>query len=261
MIKIGLIGGGNMGEAIIAGIHKKYTVSLCEIDVKKASVLKRKYHLSLCDLQSIAQQCDTIILAVKPQGMKEVVEELVPFLRKKVLIVSIAAGITIKFFEKLLPSGARIVRAMPNMPSQIGKGITAVCAGGKATKKDLNSVTAIFNHVGETIVVDEKMMDAVTAVSGSGPAYIFFVIECLMKAARTLGFKEEMARKLVYQTVSGSVEQLLMMKQDPAVLRQKVTSKGGTTQAAMDVFLKTGTEKIFKDALTAAKKRSRELSK
>ncbi|MEW5895181.1 MAG: pyrroline-5-carboxylate reductase [Candidatus Omnitrophota bacterium] len=261
MIKIGIIGGGNMGEAIIAGIHKAYTISLCEIDQKRAVALKRKYRVFLCDCRSIAKQCDTIILAVKPQVMTEALEEIIAGLRKDVLIVSIAAGITTSFLEKLLPAGTRVVRTMPNMPAQVGKGITALCAGRKAIKKDLKNVAAIFNYLGETIIVDEKMMDAVTAVSGSGPAYVFYFLECMVEAAQSLGFSKQQAIDLVRQTVSGSFHLLGASKESPLELRKKVTSKGGTTEAAMKVFETMKTRKIFKDAMMAARKRGRELAR
>lgn len=260
-MKIGIIGGGNMGSALIAGLHKKYQVCVCEQDQKRAADLKRKYGVCVCGLECLAQVCDVIVLAVKPQGMEAVVNELAGALKAKTLVISIAAGITTKFLEKRLPAKTRVVRTMPNMPAQIGEGMTALCKGKKATSRDMNVAQRILGCVGRTVVVDESLIDAVTAISGSGPAYIFFVVECMLKAARSLGVSQNMAKELVYQTVTGSVHQMRASAEEPAVLRERVTSKRGTTEAALKVFMKARTDTIFLNAMKAAKKRSRELAK
>jgi len=260
-MKIGFIGAGNMGTAIIAGIHRTYTVCICEKDKTRVAALKRKYKVSVGDFAYIAKSCDVIVLAVKPQGMEEVVKELAGVINQKVLVVSIAAGITTKFLEKHLPVKMRVVRTMPNMPAQIGEGITGVSKGKNATVKDVKKVCEIFDCVGKTIVVDEKMLDALTAVSGSGPAYVFYFIECLVDAAMSLGFSQQQAIEVVGQTVIGSVHQMAELGECPKELRKKVTSKGGTTEAAMNVFTQAKVDAIFKDALKAAKNRGRELSK
>ena len=155
-MKIGFIGGGNMGSAIIAGIHKDHKVCVCETDKKRAASLKRKYKVCICDIECIAKGCDVIVLAVKPQGMEAVIKELAKSVMKKTLVVSIAAGITTKFLEKHLPARTRVIRTMPNMPAQIGRGLTGICKGKNATKKDMKIVSKIFDCVGKTIVIKEK---------------------------------------------------------------------------------------------------------
>lgn len=154
-----------------------------------------------------------------------------------------------------------MVRAMPNMPAQIGKGITALSKGKFATAADLKKAERLLKAVGETVVVKETEMDAVTAVSGSGPAYVFLFAECMMKAARKLGLSQAAARDLVFHTLTGSTQQLNTVKIDPEILRARVTSKGGTTQAALEVFAKSKIDQIFQKALAAAKNRSRALAK
>ncbi len=259
--KIGIIGGGNMGGAIIGGIYRKYNVSVCEQDKKRAGQLKRKYKVTTGDLKAVVGKSQVIILAVKPQSFDTILKEINPLLTKDKLIISIAAGITCQYIEKRIVDGIHVVRTMPNLPSLVGEGVTGICAGKKATKKDLVFVQVLFSSVGVTTVLQEKDMDALTAASGSGPAYVFLFIETLTKAIGSLGFKKDAAKALALQTIKGSLNLLDDQKEDAAVLRARVTSKGGTTQAAMDVFKKKDMDKIFKAALNAAKKRAKELSK
>ena len=157
--------------------------------------------------------------------------------------------------------GARVVRVMPNLPAMTGQGMSGICRGRQATSKDVALVQSFFNAIGSSVIVSEKMMDAVTAVSGSGPAYVFLVVECWMNAARKLGFSDTEARVLVYQTLAGSVQMLLQSQDAPQTLRQRVTSKGGTTQAATDVFMKKNIPGMFEAALKAACVRAKALSK
>ena len=149
---------------------------------------------------------------------------------------------------------------MPNMPALIGEGITGVCAGRYTTSSDVKTAQTILSSVGQTVIVKESMIDAVTAVSGSGPAYVFLFVEQWMAAAKALGFKEAEAKQLVYKTLLGSAHLLEQSEFDSATLRAKVTSKGGTTQAAMDVFFNRKIDVMMKDALVAAKRRAKELA-
>jgi len=182
-------------------------------------------------------------------------------IRSKHLVISIAAGITSQYFEKRLGAKTRVVRAMPNMPAQIGEGVTALSKGKFATAADLKKAATLLKAVGKTVVVKEGEMDAVTAVSGSGPAYVFLFAECMIKAARSLGLKDSVARELVYETLLGSARQLKALDDDPARLRARVTSKGGTTQAALEVLTGAKIEQVFQRALKAAKDRSQALAK
>ena len=260
-IKIGIIGGGNMGGAIIGGICKKYNVSVCEQDQKRCQWLNRKYKVAAGNLKTIVGKSQVIILAVKPQNFDSILKELQSLVSQDQLIISSAAGITCRYIGKRLGAKIRVIRTMPNLPAQVGEGITAICAGKTAKNKDLILAQQLFSSVGATIVVEEKYMDAITAASGSGPAYVFLFIESLTKAVRSLGFDETLAKALVAQTIKGSLGLLDSQGGDAAAMRARVTSKGGTTQAAMDVFAKNNFEKTFKTALGAAKKRAKELSK
>jgi pyrroline-5-carboxylate reductase len=259
--KIGIIGGGNMGGAIIAGISKKYAVSVCEQDRKRSRWLKRKYKVTAGDFEAVVKNAQVIILAVKPQNFDSVLSALRPHITKDQLIISIAAGITCRYIERRLGAKTRVVRTMPNLPAQVGQGITGICPGQIAARHDLILACRIFNYIGKSIVVEEKWMDAITAVSGSGPAYVFLFIEYLSKAAEALGLEKKLSNELVRQTIKGSLDLFEHQKEEAGVLRERVTSKGGTTQAAMDVFKKHNVEKIFQAALKAAKKRAKELSK
>jgi pyrroline-5-carboxylate reductase len=257
---IGIIGGGNMGEALIKGLSPGHRVRVCETNPERVKYLKRKYReIVLGDLK-LVEPATVIVLAVKPQDMEAVLKQ-VPADENK-LFISIAAGLTTKFFEKHLGGKVSLVRAMPNMPALIGEGITGICKGQYATAADLRKAQEILNTIGKTVIFKESMMDAVTAVSGSGPAYVFLFVEQWIKAAVALGSSLPEAKQLVYKTLLGSAHLLEKSEFDAATLRAKVTSKGGTTQAAMDVFFKANAfGKLMKQALAAAKKRSKELAK
>lgn len=261
MQKLGIIGGGNMGMAIISRTFKKCKITVCEKDPARAGLLKKKFRAESAGLPQLVKSSDVIILAVKPQDMESVLAELKSLLTPKNLIISIAAGLSTKFFEKHLGKKVRVIRSMPNMPAQIGEGVTALCKGSGASPKDLQAAVKIFANIGETVIVDEKMIDGVTAVSGSGPAYVFLFIECFLKAAEKLGMKPDIAKKLVESTLLGSVNLYLQSKEQAGDLRVKVTSKGGTTQAALDIFLDNNFEKMFIDAVHAAQTRARQLAK
>ena len=261
MIRIGIVGCGNMGTAILSSLVGKYHLAVCEQDEKKAAALRRKFEVKNHGLASLVMISDILLLSVKPQNMDKVLEEMSAVVTKDKIIVSIAAGITTSFIENRLGNKCRVIRTMPNMPAQVGKGITAVCKGSHAQKTDVMLVNNIFNNVGETVVVKEELIDAVTAVSGSGPAYVFLFVELFIKSAQALGLDASLSKQLVQATLEGSASLLANEKKDAETLRKMVTSKGGTTEAALDVFMKNKIDKIFQKALTAAKKRSKELSR
>ncbi|MBI5024495.1 MAG: pyrroline-5-carboxylate reductase [Candidatus Omnitrophica bacterium] len=261
MSKIGIIGGGNMGSAILAGIGRKFTVRVCEQDARRAGLLKRRFGVKAADLATVAAGSRIIILAVKPQNFDEVLGRLRGRVRQDQLIISIAAGITCRYIEQRSGQRIRVVRAMPNLPAQVGEAVTGICPGKFATSADVKTARQIFNCIGKTVIVDERLMDAITAVSGSGPGYIFYFAECLEKAARSMGLSPTMARELVTQTLKGSARLLERSGEGADVLRGRVTSKGGTTQAALAVLQKHKMGKILQQALAAAKKRAKELSK
>lgn len=261
---IGIIGGGNMGEALVKGlVEKKLFVSksifICEADIKRAQILKDKYRVVIENLDTVIAKSSTVILAVKPQDMENILSQIKNYNK---LFISIAAGLTTKFFEAKLGGKARVVRAMPNMPALIGEGMTAICKGRYATLTDLNEAGRIVDAVGGAIKIQEQYMDAITAVSGSGPAYVFLFVEAWIDAAKVLGLDDLEARNLVYETLLGSANLLNKTGISAGELRARVTSKGGTTEAAMKVFFKGNAfGKLMKDALVAAKKRAKELAK
>jgi len=259
-MKIAFIGCGNMGEAVLAGVHQKHACYACEPRAERQAMLKKKYRVMFGMVADVVKVADVVILAVKPQDLPDVLAEIrtLPVLKK--LFISIAAGVTTVSIEKRL-GGARVVRVMPNLPAMAGEGMSGLCRGKKATPKDVAVAKRFFDAIGSAVIVPERIMVCVTAVSGSGPAYVFLFAECWMKAARKLGFSDKEARALVYQTLTGSVHLLKRSGDAAEVLRQKVTSKGGTTQAATDVFLKKNISGMFDAALKAARARAKQLSK
>jgi pyrroline-5-carboxylate reductase len=261
-MKIALIGAGNMGEAILAGTHRRHKFLVAEPRKERQTVLRRRrYRCVFGDLDVVAVNADVILLAVKPQDFPDLLAELARVPLKGKLIISIAAGITTRYIERSLKQPVRVVRVMPNLPALIGEGMTALAKGSRATTRDLALANGIFEAIGATLTVKESMLDAVTALSGSGPAYVFLFVESLRKAARKLGFREPDAKELVYQTLLGSVHLLQQSAESADELRVKVTSQGGTTQAATDVFMKRNIFRVYEEALKAAKARARELSK
>lgn len=259
--KIGIIGGGNMGAAIIAGIKKKYNVLVCEQDAHRRSALKKKFRIRVVDLNTLIKESKIVILAVKPQNFDELLNSLKGSVKQNQLVISIAAGITTQFIERGLSGKVKVVRTMPNLPAQIGLGVTGISKGKYAGKQDLAKAKRIFNLIGETVVVGEKSLDAVTAVSGSGPAYLFYFIECLENAAKQVGLKEKEAQTLILHTLKGSLTLFEESNEKAGVLRTRVTSKGGTTQAALKILNKQKFNKAVVDAIKAASKRSKQLSK
>ena len=260
MADIAIIGGGNMGEALIKGLHK-HKLFVCESNPGRVRYLKEKYKITVAEIADAVSASSIVILAVKPQDMGNIlVETRHCLVSTDKLFISIAAGITTSYIEKILSTKIKVIRTMPNMPAMIGEGITAVCAGKYAKAVDLKAACKIFDYLGKTVVVKENLMDAITAVSGSGPAYVFFFMECLIKSAEALGLKSDLSKELVMATFLGSVHLLEKQSIEPGILRAKVISKGGTTAAALDVFLKGKFNHLVYQALFAAKKRAKELS-
>ncbi|MFH1782687.1 MAG: pyrroline-5-carboxylate reductase [Candidatus Omnitrophota bacterium] len=266
---IGMIGAGNMGKAIAVRIGKGLLLS--DLDKKKLRKIKiRSIKLAKNNIE-LVKRSNIIILAVKPQNISSVLKEITPFTKNK-LIISIAAGIETKFIEKALTSrgglnlpysfcNVRVVRVMPNMPLMVGKGISAISKGKYAKKKDMEKAKKIFSKVGGVVVVKESLMHAVTALSGSGPAYYFLLTDLLEKAGISCGLKKDLARKLALATFVGAGAVASKSNISMQDFVKKVASKGGTTEAALEVFKKKGFEKIVKLALKSAYNKSRSLSK
>jgi pyrroline-5-carboxylate reductase len=263
--KIGFIGVGNMGCALVNGLLRTKKVAgrnliLSDVAGEKLASFARLGAVVTLENKTVARDADILILAVKPQQMTSVFAEIVKELNKKTLIISIAAGVTTATIEKGLGRVA-VVRSMPNMPALIGSGITAVAKGSRATDADIRTAREIFGAAGEVIIVEEKMMDAVTALSGSGPAYLCYFYECMIDAGLNLGFTMEKARELSHATILGTVRFLDQMKEVPEHLRRKVTSPGGTTEAAVTFLQENGFMNTFVSAVMKAKERAEELSR
>ena len=265
--KVGIIGCGNMGEALFSGLskvmEKSVSIMVSELDAARRSAIQDKHKIIVeIDNNYLVKYSDVIILAVKPQDLENVLrQEVCCGVSEKKLLISIAAGVTTKYIESVVGASVPVIRAMPNMPAVIGEAVTAISAGSRAAKKDMDLAREIFSTIGDVVEVDEKLMDAVTAISGSGPAYFFYLIEALAGAAVKLGLDEKTAEELAIKTAIGSSELLDKLNEHPGLLRKKVTSKGGTTEAALKVFDDKGLKKIIEDAAEAACKRSKELSK
>lgn len=213
------------------------------------------------DNRAAAVHGDVVVLSTKPQDFPKLLPEIAPSLRIDSVVLSIAAGVPISSIEARLKSGSRVVRAMPNTPALVATSATALAKGSHATQQDLDVAKAIFNSVGVAISVDESLLDAVTGLSGSGPAYVFAFIEALRDAGNEMGLAKEEAQKLVIQTVLGSVKLLIETGRDPASLREMVTSPGGTTFAGLKALAAGGFNQIILNAVKSATGRSKELGK
>ena len=265
--KIGIIGCGNMGEALLGrlleAVEKKTSIMVSEFDADRRDYIQSKYKVIVeTDNSEVIKFADVIILAVKPKDFEKLIKNEISIgaLKNKFLI-SIAAGVKTKYIETIVGKDVPVIRAMPNMAAIIGESISSISPGSSATSDNMKLAKEIFMTVGDVVEVDEEFIDSVTAISGSGPAYFFYMIEALIDAGRAAGLKKDVVRKLVLKTASGSAKLLEILKEDPAAMRAKVTSKGGTTQAAIKVFESGKFKDIIGDAVKAAIARSKELSK
>jgi pyrroline-5-carboxylate reductase len=265
--KIGIIGCGNMGEALLSRLskvmEKSVSIMVSELDAaRRAAILEKHKIIVEIDNNYLVKYSDVIILAVKPQDLENVLrQEVCCGISEKKLLMSVAAGITTKYIESVVGDNVPVIRAMPNMPAVVGEAVTAICPGSAAVKRDVELARQIFSTIGDVVEVEESQMDAVTAVSGSGPAYFFYLIEALAEAAVKLGLDEKTAEELAVRTAIGSSKLLDELKEHPAILRRKVTSKGGTTEAALKVFDDKKLKNIIEEATAAACARAKELSK
>jgi pyrroline-5-carboxylate reductase len=269
--KIGIIGCGNMGSAIAGRLNARYAVYVFDQDPAK---IRNLAGFNVCqNARDLIATVDTIILAVKPQDFDGALNEIKPLAKNK-LVISIAAGITTGYIERFLES-ARVIRTMPNMPAKIGKGMTVLCKGASATDEDLGFARQLFEYLGKTLIIDEEMLAAATAISGSGPGYFFDLVHSkdlgeikgfakkifvptFIKAAQSVGFTPEQAKLLAETTAAGSIDLLEETQAAPSELRNQVTSKGGTTEAGLEVLHSGGS---LEDAVKAARERAIQLSR
>jgi pyrroline-5-carboxylate reductase len=265
IMKIAFIGGGNMGEAMLAavledGMVKPEAVWVSDVSSTRRKSLVQKYGVAaVASNQEAVSGKDIVVLAVKPQNQAEVMAGLSGKLKSGQVVLSIIAGAGIETLSKGLKHGA-IARAMPNTPAQIGEGMSVWTATPEVTEEQKGLVGAILGAMGAEIYVDEeKYLDMATAVSGSGPAYFFLMVESLIEAAVAIGLPRDMARKLVVQTMLGSGRLIQQSGEEPAELRRKVTSPGGTTARALEQFEKGQFTELVKRAVQAAYDKAREL--
>lgn len=263
MKKICFVGGGNMATALITGLRKSHPSLDCHIIEPFAPAREKlaSFGVAVHDAANRAavEGADAVVLATKPQVLKQACGELLPFLAGE-LVVSIAAGTLVATLSRWLGGHSRIVRTMPNTPALIGRGITGLYAPASLDVADVATATELMCATGVVLRVDsESMIDSVTAVSGSGPAYVFHWIESMLVAAQGVGFNEADARTLVLATLKGATALADGSDESPAVLRERVTSKGGTTAAALAVIDARGVQQAFVDAVRAARDRGAEL--
>jgi pyrroline-5-carboxylate reductase len=264
---LAILGAGNMAEAIARAILDTKLFSAKDIVASDPTDARRTLFESELKIQTTTDNADAvknaaiILLSVKPQQMADVLSRIAPYLQSKALIVSIAAGISTDFIERHLAmqSPPRIIRAMPNTPMLVGEGMVGLARGRHATADDLATARKLFDAAAKVIEVNEDQIDAVTAVSGSGPAYFFLLVENMIRAGMEMGLSQEHARQLATQTALGAATMLVRSEDSPEVLRQKVTSPGGTTHAAITHMESRDVPQAIVDALKAAQARGREL--
>lgn len=265
--KIAIIGAGNMGSSLISGLvqtgHPKGNIIVTDPNTNKLEKLKLAFQIETTrDNKAAIAKANVVLFAVKPQLFAEVVKEIKSNIQEKnPLIISIAAGIRLKSMEQWLGDNLAMVRAMPNTPALINAGVTALFANNNVTVKEHNIAESLLRSVGTTVwLPSENLMDVVTALSGSGPAYFFLIMQALQQAAEHAGLERETARLLTLQTALGAAKMAIESGESLETLRLQVTSPGGTTEKAIAVLEKNNIRDIFSAALEAAKVRSEELA-
>jgi pyrroline-5-carboxylate reductase len=264
MERVAVLGTGKMGEALLSGMlragRKPADVLVTARRPERAELLAQRYGVQVLDNAAAAKAADTLILAVKPQDMGALLDDLGPNLPADRLVVSVAAGIPTAFIERRLPEGAPVIRVMSNTPVLVDEAMSAISSGASATEEHLQRTEAIFAPVGRTIRVPESQQDAVTALSGSGPAYFFYLVEAMIDAGILLGLPRAVAHDLIVQTAIGAAVMLRDTGEHPVTLREAVTSPAGTTINAIRELENHGVRAAMLSALEAARDRGRELA-
>lgn len=263
-MKLAVLGAGVMGETLLAGLLKSGwgrddIVATDRRDFRRRELVER-YGIQMVTNADAAARADTVVLVVKPQDLGDLLAEIRPTLRPGTLVVSLCAGASTELIESQLEAPTPVVRVMPNTPAQVSEGMAAISPGQHATGEHLARVTEILLAVGKVVTVPERYQDAVTAISGSGPAYLFFVVEAMIDAGVMLGLPRDTATQLVVQTMYGSAKLLRETGQHPTRLREMVTSPGGTTAAALRQLEDHRVKAAFMTAMEAACERSRALA-
>jgi pyrroline-5-carboxylate reductase len=269
---IAMLGAGSMGRAILSGLVKPGVLVTGGVRVTNRSSVRAAELADLPGVDAFAIEADQdanlkavagagiVLVAVKPAMVPALLEEIAGALEPGAIVVSVAAGVTIATFESLLPASVAVVRSMPNTPAIVGRAVTGVSAGTRSTPDDVAAVRRLFETVGEVVEVPESQLDALSTISGSGPAYVFFLIEQLTATAIDKGFTPDEARVLVNGTFLGAAELLVSSGEAPGELRRKVTSPKGTTERAIGVLEDADLKSLFDRATDAALARARELA-
>jgi len=259
-LNIGIVGFGNMGRALAYALldGTEGCISIYEKDKKKIKGLKNL--LISENAKELIETADVVILAIKPQDIKKFLKETkYYFLNKKPILISIAAGIPTYFFERYVKQ-IRVIRVMPNLAAKVRESISFICKGKFAKNKDLEIAKRIFRYVGEVIIIKEGFLNKVTSISGSGPGYVYYFMDCLYKSALELGFQKKIAKRMVEQTFRGAIKLAKLSGKDFNLLVKAVASPKGTTLAALKIFKKRKLKGIIASAVNAAHKRAKELS-
>ncbi len=261
---VAIFGAGVMGETLLSGLLRAGrpadALLITERRPERAAELTEKYGVRVLENAEAAAAADTLVLVVKPQDMGALLEEIAPHVGPGDLVVSLAAGITTAFVESRLPEGRSVVRVMPNTPALVDQGMAAVSGGAHCPPEHVAEAQELLRATGKVLEVPEHLQDAVTAISGSGPAYIFYVVEAMIEAGVVLGMPRSTATELVVQTLFGAATMIKETGQHPTVLREQVTSPGGTTAAALRMLDDHKVRAAFISAMEAAATRSRELA-
>ncbi|GAB2732705.1 pyrroline-5-carboxylate reductase [Kitasatospora kifunensis] len=262
--RIAFLGTGKIGEALLSGLlrsgKRPAELWVTARRPERAAELARRYGVAACSNKEAASLADTLILAVKPQDMGTLMEELGPHVTPDCLVISAAAGIPTRWFEARLPAGTPVVRVMPNTPVLVDEGMSVISGGSHATEEHLRRAEQIFESVGKALRLPEAQQDAATALSGSGPAYFYYLVEAMTDAGILLGLPRQVAHDLIVQSAIGASVMLRDSGEHPVKLREAVTSPAGTTIAAIRELENHGVRAALLGALEAARDRSRELA-
>jgi pyrroline-5-carboxylate reductase len=263
-MRIAILGAGKIGEALLSGLLRsgRAPAELCfaEQAATRAAEITARYGVAEVSSVAAAESADVVVIAVKPPDVGALASEIASALRPQALVVSVAAGISAAFLEGQLRPGSRVVRVMPNTPMLVGEGMSVIAAGSHAGVEDLARAEELLGAVGKVVRLPEAQLDAVTALSGSGPAYVFLLAEAMIDAGVLIGLTRPIATELAVQTVLGSAVMLRDSGDSAARLREAVTSPGGTTAAALRRLEDRGFRAALTDALEAARDRSREMA-
>lgn len=263
MTRIAVLGAGKIGEALLTGLlaggRSPDDLVFTERHPERARELEERHGVAAVSLAHAAERSDLLVVAVKPQDIDPLLDELATVIRPGTLVVSLCAGLPTSLFETRLPEGTPVVRVMPNTPMLVGEAMSAISPGAHATEEHLTVVEKMLATVGRVVRVPESQQDAVTALSGSGPAYFFYFVEAMIDAGILLGLPRAVATELVVQSAMGAARMLRDSKEHPVILREAVTSPAGTTIAAIKELEKHGVRAALMEAIEAARNRSVEL--